>query len=44
MPFPRFVVNALRHLFEYSPFGFTGLLNKKEIASYDTTNTKKHNR
>ena len=37
MPFPRFVVNALRHLFEYSPFGFTGLLNKKEIAKKENS-------
>jgi len=32
LPFPRFIVNALRHLFEYSPFGFTTLLSEKEMA------------
>jgi hypothetical protein len=44
MPFPRFVVNALRHLFEYSPLGFTSLLSKKEmtkIASGDLNQLSK---
>jgi hypothetical protein len=30
-PFPRFIVNALRHLFEYSPLGFLGLISQKEM-------------
>jgi len=40
IPFPRFMTNSLRFLFEFSPLGFTKMLSKAEQAKFQQGDMK----